>query len=61
MEIDPRYPSVTKKQREALLEVKRDLEAEAPEGRRGGSLRGRGEAPATHGDNTPRAGATASD
>ena len=32
MEIDPRYPSVTKKQRQALLEVKRDLEAEAPKG-----------------------------
>ena len=30
VEIDPRYPSVDKRRREALLEVKRDLEAEAP-------------------------------
>ena len=32
MEIDPRYPTITKKQRQALLEVKRGLEAEAPKG-----------------------------
>ena len=32
MEIDPRYPRVTKQQREALLEVKQALEAQAPEG-----------------------------
>ena len=32
LEIDPRYPTVTKKQREALLEVKQALEAQAPEG-----------------------------
>jgi PPK2 family polyphosphate:nucleotide phosphotransferase len=32
MEINPRFPTVTKEQREALLEVKRDLEAQAPEG-----------------------------
>jgi len=32
MEIDPRFPTVTKAEREALLEVKRELEAQAPEG-----------------------------
>jgi PPK2 family polyphosphate:nucleotide phosphotransferase len=32
MELDPRYPSVGKRQRDALLEVKRQLEAEAPTG-----------------------------
>ena len=32
MEIDPRFPTVTKNQREALLEVKRELEAQAPKG-----------------------------
>jgi PPK2 family polyphosphate:nucleotide phosphotransferase len=32
MEIDPRYPRVGKDQREALLEVRKRLEAEAPEG-----------------------------
>ena len=32
MEIDPRFPTVTKAQREALLEVKRELEAQAPKG-----------------------------
>jgi len=32
MEIDPRFPTVTKQQRETLLEVKRDLEAQAPKG-----------------------------
>ncbi len=32
MEIDPRYPRVTKLQRDALLEVKQALEAQAPEG-----------------------------
>ena len=32
MEIDPRFPKVSKQQREALLEIKRSLEAEAPEG-----------------------------
>lgn len=32
MEIDPRFPKVTKEQRETLSEVKRALEAQAPEG-----------------------------
>jgi PPK2 family polyphosphate:nucleotide phosphotransferase len=32
LELDPRFPRVTKKQREALLEVKQALEAQAPEG-----------------------------
>jgi PPK2 family polyphosphate:nucleotide phosphotransferase len=32
MAIDPRFPTVTKEQREALLEVKRELEAQAPKG-----------------------------
>jgi PPK2 family polyphosphate:nucleotide phosphotransferase len=32
MEIDPRFPTVTKGQREALLEVKQQLEAQAPGG-----------------------------
>ena len=32
MEIDPRFPKVTKEQRDALLEVKQALEAQAPEG-----------------------------
>jgi PPK2 family polyphosphate:nucleotide phosphotransferase len=32
MELDPRFPTVSKEQREALLEVKRALEAQAPEG-----------------------------
>jgi PPK2 family polyphosphate:nucleotide phosphotransferase len=32
MEIDPRYPRVTKQQRDSLLEVKEHLEAEAPKG-----------------------------
>jgi hypothetical protein len=32
MEIDPRFPTVSKETREALLEVKRELEAQAPEG-----------------------------
>jgi PPK2 family polyphosphate:nucleotide phosphotransferase len=32
MEIDPRFPRVTKEQREALLEVKHGLEAQAPKG-----------------------------
>ncbi|TCC63375.1 polyphosphate kinase 2 family protein [Kribbella pittospori] len=32
IEIDPRYPKVGKKARQALLEIKRDLEAQAPEG-----------------------------
>ena len=32
MEIDPSFPSVSKQQREALLEVKRTLEAQAPKG-----------------------------
>ena len=32
MDIDPRFPTVTKAQREQLLEVKRELEAQAPEG-----------------------------
>jgi PPK2 family polyphosphate:nucleotide phosphotransferase len=32
MDIDPRFPTVTHEQREALLEAKRELEAQAPEG-----------------------------
>ena len=32
MELDPRFPTVTTQQREALLEVKRELEAQAPKG-----------------------------
>jgi hypothetical protein len=32
LEIDPRYPRVSRQQREALLEVKQALEAQAPEG-----------------------------
>jgi len=32
LEIDPGYPKVTKQQREALLEVRQALEAQAPEG-----------------------------
>jgi len=32
MEIDPRFPTVSAEQREGLLEVKRELEAQAPEG-----------------------------
>ena len=32
MEIGPRFPTVAKKQREALLEVKHELEIQAPEG-----------------------------
>ena len=32
MDIDPRFPTVTKAQREQLLEVKQELEAQAPEG-----------------------------
>jgi PPK2 family polyphosphate:nucleotide phosphotransferase len=32
MEFDPRFPTVTKQQREALLEVRRTLEAQAPRG-----------------------------
>jgi PPK2 family polyphosphate:nucleotide phosphotransferase len=32
MELDPRFPTVSAEQREGLLEVKRELEAQAPEG-----------------------------
>ncbi len=32
MEIDPRFPTVSKEQRDALLEVKQSLEAQAPKG-----------------------------
>ena len=32
LDIDPRFPTVTKEQREALLEVKRELGAQAPKG-----------------------------
>jgi PPK2 family polyphosphate:nucleotide phosphotransferase len=32
MEIDPRFPKVTKQRREALLEIKNTLEAQAPKG-----------------------------
>jgi len=34
MELDPRFPTVSKEQRDALLEVKQALEAQAPEGAR---------------------------
>ena len=32
VEIDPRFPRVSKQQRDTLLEIKRELEAQAPEG-----------------------------
>ena len=32
MDIDPRFPVVSKRQREALIEVKEALEAQAPKG-----------------------------
>jgi PPK2 family polyphosphate:nucleotide phosphotransferase len=32
LEIDPRFPKVSRQQREALLEIKQSLEAQAPEG-----------------------------
>ena len=32
LEIDPRFPKVSQEQRDALLEIKQSLEAEAPEG-----------------------------
>jgi hypothetical protein len=32
MEIDPRFPRVSKEQRDALQEVKHELEAQAPKG-----------------------------
>ena len=32
MEIDPRYPTVSKARRQELLEFKQDLEAQAPKG-----------------------------
>ncbi|MBV8217258.1 MAG: polyphosphate kinase 2 family protein [Solirubrobacterales bacterium] len=32
MQIDPRFPTVTEEQREALVDVKRELEAQAPDG-----------------------------
>ncbi len=32
MEIDPRFPAVSKQQRQALLEVKEALKAQAPKG-----------------------------
>ena len=32
MDIDPRFPTVTKRQRDGLLEVRRELEAQAPKG-----------------------------
>jgi hypothetical protein len=32
MEIDPRFPTVTKQHRQGLLEIKETLEAQAPEG-----------------------------
>jgi hypothetical protein len=32
MEIDPRFPTVSKAQSEALLEVRQSLEAQAPSG-----------------------------
>jgi hypothetical protein len=32
MELDPRFPRVTKEQRDALQEVKRELVAQAPKG-----------------------------
>ena len=32
MEVDPLFPTVSKKQRDGLLQVKRELEAQAPKG-----------------------------
>jgi hypothetical protein len=32
MEIDPRFPKVSKQRREALLEVREELKAQAPKG-----------------------------
>ena len=32
LEIDPRYPTVTDEHRQDLLEIKQDLEAQAPQG-----------------------------
>jgi PPK2 family polyphosphate:nucleotide phosphotransferase len=32
MELDPRFPTVTKQQRQELMEVKKELESQAPEG-----------------------------
>jgi len=32
MEINPRFPAISKRQRQALLEVKEALEAQAPKG-----------------------------
>ena len=49
IELDPRYPAITRKQRDALQEVKETLEAQAPEGAAADPFEASGEAPATHG------------
>ena len=43
MEIDPRFPTVTKEQRETLLEVKRDARGPGPRGRGARPVRARTE------------------
>ena len=48
IDIDPRYPTVTKKQRDALQEIKRTLEAQAPKGAAPDPFEASGEAPAAH-------------
>jgi PPK2 family polyphosphate:nucleotide phosphotransferase len=48
MELDPRYPTVSKQQRDALQEIKRALEAQAPKG----ALPDPFEAAATNGSST---------
>ena len=49
IDLDPRYPTVSKKQRDALQEVKETLEAQAPKGAAADPFEADGEAPATHG------------
>ena len=65
MEIDPRFPRVTKERREALLEVKHSLEAQAPEGAAPDPFEAELKAPKAHqdhaqdGESTEAAGAAA--
>ena len=49
IDLDPRYPTVSKQQRDALQEVKETLEAQAPKGAAADPFQAGGEAPATHG------------
>ena len=49
IDLDPRYPTVSKQQRDALQEVKETLEAQAPKGAAADPFEAGGEAPATHG------------